>query len=189
MSSVSFKEESSISSRKVCEIGVSMLSISHTVRDICFQKGNTSSQNICIHDIKRLSGHRSQRHVNMTTFMLRCICNLLIGLTHVIFFLCRWMSPGSTWTVWQTRVPAAEEVTASVSARVWQRTLSAAATRVFPWTGARPLCAVSQNQTASLWNTGVCQSPFSEELNLTTLETLINHYLLKYLSPLSWSSL
>lgn len=56
----------------------------------------------------------------------------------------RWMLPGSTWTAYQTLVPAVEEVTVSVSAPVWQPMPSAAVIRAFLWTGVLHLFVVSQ---------------------------------------------
>lgn len=58
------------------------------------------------------------------------------------------MSPGSTQTALPTRVLATAEVTASVSAQAWRRTLSAAVIRASQSTGAHRLCAVSQGETS-----------------------------------------
>lgn len=63
----------------------------------------------------------------------------------MLFLVFRWMLPGSTLIVWQTRVVAVVEATVSVSAPVWRHTLNAAATRVFLSTGELRLCAVSHN--------------------------------------------
>lgn len=88
--------------------------------------------------------HDSGVHVRIECF-LNCFKFNSYSLLCLFFFIIRWMLPGSTWTAWQTHVPAAVEATVNVSAPVWRRTPSAAVTRVFLLTGAPLLCAVSQN--------------------------------------------
>lgn len=74
---------------------------------------------------------------------MSCTCQVFKHLTKGVFVF-RWMSPGSTWTVWQIHVLVVMGGIVNVSAPAWQRTLNAAATKEFPLTGVPRPYAVSE---------------------------------------------